>query len=150
MDQNINQNMDQNIEFLNYIYQNAEMGTTTIKKILDIVKDDDLSTHLKTQLTEYENIFDASKQKLNIAGHKEKDIGTLQKITANFSINLSTLTDKSNSHIAEMLLQGSLMGVIDATKNIKKYPDANNDIKDLAYRLLKTEENNLESLKKFL
>lgn len=142
--------MDQNTEFLNYIYQNSEMGVETIMQIIEIVDHDEFSKHLQAQLNEYQSIYDEAKQKLNESGHQEKDIGAMQKIGAYMSISMKTLTDKTPSHISEMLIQGSTMGTIDATKNIKKYPEADKDIIQLANRLLKMEESNIEQLKKFL
>ena len=46
-------------------------------------------------------------------------------------VNIQTLTDKSSSHIAEMLMVGSNMGIINAIKNLKKYSDAEQSIKAL-------------------
>ncbi|MEG1459038.1 MAG: hypothetical protein RSJ40_07000, partial [Acetivibrio sp.] len=66
------------------------------------------------------------------------------------SISMKTWMDNSPCHISEMLIQGSTMGIIDATKNIQKYSDANKDILKLAQRLLKTEQTNIEQLKHFL
>lgn len=44
----------------------------------------------------------------------------------------------------------SNMGVINAVKNLKKYPDADRDTRGLMERLLKGEEDNVQQLKKFL
>jgi len=142
--------MNQNTEFLNYIYQNSKMGVETIKQIIEIISHDEFSKHLQAQLSKYQSIYEEAKRKLNESGHQEKDISTMQKISAYMSISMKTLTDKTPSHISEMLIQGSTMGIIDATKNIEKYPDADKDITELANRLLKIEESNVEQLKKFL
>jgi len=142
--------MDANTEYLNYIYQNAEMGVETIRQILEIIEDSDFSKHLQTQLKEYTEINCEAKKKLNEAGHEEKDIGNMQKVMAYMSISMKTLTDKSISHISEMMIKGSAMGIIEATKNIRIYADADKDIVALAKKLLKTEENNFERLKKYL
>jgi len=42
------------------------------------------------------------------------------------------------------------MGIINAIKNLKKYKDAEPDIKNLMERLLRFEENNIQQLKAFL
>ena len=68
----------------------------------------------------------------------------------NFMINMKTLTDKSPSHLSEMLIQGSIMGIIDVTKRINQYDDADKDVLDLANRLLEFEKDNQEEWKKFL
>ena len=43
-------------------------------------------------------------------------------------INMQTLTDKSTSHIAEMMMIGSTMGIINAIRNIADYNHAKKDI----------------------
>ena len=65
-------------------------------------------------------------------------------------INLQTMTDKTNSNIAEMLMIGSNMGIINAIKNLKKYQNAEAEIRNLMEKLLKFEENNVQDLKAFL
>ncbi|NLM74679.1 MAG: hypothetical protein GX187_01115 [Clostridiaceae bacterium] len=142
--------MNANAEMLNFIYQNSQMGVTTISQLLDIVEDQEFKKHLNSQLDEYKEIHKLARQKLNENGYDEKGIGAFDKIKTYLMINMQTLTDRSASHIAEMLIIGSNMGVINAVKNLKKYHNVEQDIKNLMERLLKTEENNIQELKAFL
>jgi hypothetical protein len=74
----------------------------------------------------------------------------LDKIKTYLMINMQTMTDKTPSHISEMLIIGSNMGIIDAIKNLKKYKDAEPSIVKLMEKLLKFEEDNVQQLKQFL
>jgi len=65
-------------------------------------------------------------------------------------IDMQTLVDKSTSHIAEMLIIGSNMGVIDAIKNIRKYKLADPGIINLMEKLKAFEESNIILLKVYL
>ena len=65
-------------------------------------------------------------------------------------INIQTLMNKTPSHISEMLITGSTMGVIDAIKNTKKYKDADPNILKLMDDLKIFEERNINQLKSFL
>jgi hypothetical protein len=142
--------MNSNIEFLDYIYQNAEMGKSTISELIGIVKDEPYRKNLKSQLKEYTEIFDISNNKIKDTHESSKGIGTLTKITSYIMINIKTLTNKTPSLISEILIQGSTMGIIDITKRLKQYKDATQDIKDIANRLLMFEQQNVEEMKKFL
>ncbi|HHW30594.1 MAG TPA: hypothetical protein GXX20_02800 [Clostridiaceae bacterium] len=142
--------MNENTELLNYIYQNSQMGVHTIGQLIDITEDEEFKKHLESQYKEYKEIHDAARELLNKHGYDEKGIGTFDKIKTYLMINMQTLTDKSTSHIAEMLIIGSNMGVINAVKNIKKYQNAEPDIINLMKRLLEFEENNIQQLKEFL
>lgn len=142
--------MTANAELLNYIYQNSQMGVETIKQLIGIVEDKDFKRHLESQYGEYEKIHGIAHEMLNDSGYDEKGIGALSKVMTYMMINVQTLTDKTPSHIAEMLITGSNMGVIDAVKKLKEYKDAEPKINDLMGKLLKMEEDNIQQLKKFL
>lgn len=142
--------MNGNVEMLNYIYQNSQMGIETIGQLAEITPDKEFKEHLHSQLEEYRYINNRAKEKLAQNGCEEKDISSLVKISAYLSIGMKTLIDRSTSHIAGMLMQGSVMGVVDVTRNIGKYSEACGGILELADRLLRFEECNINTLKKFL
>ena len=101
--------MNGNVELLNYIHQNSEMGKDTIKKLLNISKDEEYKNMLKSQLDEYKMIYDASDRKLKEIRKDAKELNPFSKISTYFMINLNTLMNKSSSHISEMMIQGSTM-----------------------------------------
>lgn len=142
--------MNGNAELLNFIYQNSQMGVITIEKLIGIVKDENFIKHLESQFNEYKEINSLADKLLNENGYDDKGISSFEKIRTYLMINMQTLTDKTPSHISEMLIIGSNMGVINAVKNIKKYKDAEPNILSLMERLLRFEENNIQELKHFL
>ncbi len=142
--------MNGNAELLNFIYQNAQMGVVTIDQLIHIVKSEEFKEHLTAQLEEYRSILDAAKVLLNKNGFDEKGLSTCSKITTYISIRLQTAMDSTPSHVAEMLILGSNMGIIDAIKNLNQYADAEEDIRSLMKRLQEFEENNVQRLKSFL
>ncbi len=142
--------MNGNTEFLNFIYQNAQMGVITIDQLIYIVEDEDFKACLSAQLEEYRSIFSEARELLNKNGYDEKGISTCSKIKTYFCIRLQTAKDNTPSHVAEMLILGSDMGILDATKNLKKYQDADEDVRNLMQRLLAFEEDNVQQLKDFL
>lgn len=142
--------MDGNTELLNYIYQGSLMGTETIRHLLNIVSEEEFAKVLKSQYKEYEEINKEAMNLLHKEGKEEKDIGKTQEVMSSIMIELKTWKDKSSCHIAEMMMQGSLMGIIEAIKKKNRYKGEDQDIINLMDRLLKFEENNMNELKKFL
>lgn len=142
--------MNGNAELLNFIYQNSQMGVETITQLLEISKDEKFTDHLKVELDGYELICTAAKNMLGCHGYDEKGIGTLDKIKTYLMINFQTMNDQSAGHIAEMMITGSNMGIIDGTKKQKEYAGAEPNINELMGKLMRFEEGNIESLKKFL
>ena len=143
-------NMDKDLEFLNYIYQNAEMGKSTLNQLISIVKEASFKQTLESQRKEYNEIFDIASHKIEEAKKTSKGIASYTKLTTYLMINFNTLINKTPSHIAEMIIQGSTMGIIDVTKRLKDYKQANQDISSLAEMLLTFEQQNVEEMKKFL
>lgn len=138
-------------QLLNFIYQNSQMGVTTLTQLLPMIEDEQLEKQLSAQLSEYREFHDKAAKLLEKSGKDEKGLSAMEKIRTYLMINMQTITDKSASHIAEMVMIGSNMGVIDAIKNINKYKDkASSDVVALMQRLKEFEENNIERLKKFL
>lgn len=143
--------MNANAEFLNYVYQNSQMGVDTLQQLIDITDDMALRDYLEKQLAGYEKFHKEARQLLNDNGIDEKGLGTFEKLRTYLMVNMQTLTDHSASHIAKMLIQGSSMGITEAVKKLHQYEnDVEKHIKKLMEDLKEYEEKNVEKLKEFL
>ncbi len=143
--------MDKNAELLNYVYQNAQMGIETIGQICEMLKEDEFKKLLKDQHKEYKDLGGRAKLLLSENGYDEKSIGEFAKLSSYVMINMQTIRDKSNSHIADMLIKGSNMGIVEGTKRLHEYEDScKEEAVSLMKELVKVEESNLENLKKYL
>ncbi len=142
--------MSQNREFLNFIYQNAEMGRTTIPKLLEKVDDEGFRSLLHEQLQEYQAVGEEAGRLIQEDGGEPKEIGTMQKMGADMMLQMQTLVDDSSSHVAEMMMKGSNMGIIEITKHLHQYPEADRKVVHLANDLLRIEQRNLDELKQYL
>lgn len=144
--------MNANVEMLNYIYKNAQMGQNSINHLLDIVKEDSKFRNLlDNQFTEYKMIFDTAEKALNEIGYEAKGTSPIQKFETYMMIDIKTLNNKSPDHVAEMLIQGSTMGIIQITRRLKDYSgDVDKNVQKLAEKLLSTEQHNVEECRKFL
>jgi ubiquinone biosynthesis protein COQ9 len=139
-----------NAELLNFVFQNSEMGMNTTKQLIGIAHDADLMKQLSRQTREYERFNQKAKKMLNEHGFDEQGITRMDKAKTYMAINMQTLADKSASHISEMLILGSNMGIVDAVKNLKKYKDAEPGVKCLMEDLRKMEEDNVHGLLEFV
>lgn len=143
--------MNADAELLNFIYQNSQMGVETLNQLLPMTDNETFKKLLKLQFREYKQIHQEAKEFLNRHGFREKEIGSMEKIMAYLMIDMKTLVDKSASHISEMLIVGSIRGIIDCIKKIKQYESqADKEIVTMMKNLLKIEEINLERLKQML
>lgn len=143
--------MNQNVELLEFIYQNTQMGLLTIPRILEKTTDEELKTLLNAQLKEYEEINACAKEYLLTEDTKPKSVSEMAKMSSTMMTQMKTMMDSSPSNIAEMMIDGNTMGVIEIIKKIHKYKDlAKPEYIKLAEKLQKTEEANVSQMKAFL
>ena len=63
---------------------------------------------------------------------------------------MNTINDKSNSHIAEILIQGNTMGIVECQKLINHNPDAEDKVKNVLHEFMSFSQNNIEKMKEYL
>ena len=139
-----------NAELLNFLRQNAGMGLNTLKQINSIIQPGELRKTLEKQLLEYKNVFDQCTRKLESLDQEIKNVCQAVKTTAGIMINVKTITDKSDEKIAKMIIEGSTMGIIEINKKLKYYVDADDDYKNIGYKLLVVEQKDIDEMKHFL
>ncbi len=142
--------MDHNAELLKSIYRSAELGRDIMGRLIRDCEDMEFRNIMAEMFAEYHRILSESERLLFNAGRIPKPAGHAERFPIFSAITLNLRIDHSSSHIAEMLLQGSLMGYIDLTRDMRFYPDAYEDSKNLAWRLLSTEEKHMQRLKQYI
>ena len=143
--------MTNSTKLLQSIFQNAQMGVRTLEHMLSFTEDGPLKKHMEAQLRGYLDLQTEAEKLLRAADQQPLGLNAFEKARTSVMDSMETMTDKSTSHLAEMLLLGSNMGVIDALKNLRKYEgEADKDLCALMRKALVFEENNAERLKKFI
>ena len=137
-------------QLLNHIYQTAEMGCDGIQSVLQYASEPRLSEALNRQYQEYRKLQNSAGAMLHQRGKEPKGIGTMAKMGSEAVSAMKTMMDHSAAKIAEMMIQGSTMGVTKSLRTIRDCPKADGKVLDLAEKLLKTEQANIEEMKEFL
>lgn len=100
-----------NSETLSEIYRNTQLALDSISDILPEVEDSAVHDEILHQHEEYEKI--SSKAALLAREYRQelKEPNLMKKAMMWSSIKMNTLTDNSRPHIAQMMLQGTVMGL---------------------------------------
>lgn len=138
-----------NAELLAYLHNNAEMGKDNLLELNSIVKDPEIRKVLEKQVLEFKSVYDQTDRRLHELELEPRG-DFMAKAMSKVMINAKTLMDKSSERAAEMVIQGSTMGVIDTVKKLKEYADCDDDVKNIGYKLLYVEQKNVEEMKHFL
>ena len=144
MDNNIN------LTILNEAGKAAKMGMDSISYISEKVGDEDMKSNLSSQYTGYQNILQKIDTQFEKYGELPDDESIGQKMMLWTGVQFNTMTDKRNSHIAEMMIQGNIMGIVECQKLLNHNPRAEQPVKDILNSFVTFQNNNIEKMKEFL
>lgn len=139
-----------NTQLLISIYQNT---STAVQSIADLVKKTDDEQFKQLLGAQYERYQDLKVKIQNLAHELDielKDNNIFEKIKLWSSIQMSTFTDDTTRHLAELMLVGTVMGTLTCYKNKIDYKNASKPIQNLLKELETLEENHFNELKKYL
>lgn len=142
--------MHQDIKLLNSIYNNAYIGKQIMAKMIRRAKDAEFKKELIDRFDEYTEILLQAGKLLKEHNAQPVLEFNFSKPAMDISLEFNMLINSSTSHFAEMILQGSAMGIIDTHKSIKECPEACESVMELANKLIDTEDNNFVNTRKWL
>ena len=145
--------MDKNIELLTYLYQDADMALSSLTLLINKInkKDNKIKKIVEGIIKGYENYLKEVKEYAKDNNYNIKSKPAISKVGAYFGINMEIMKDNSDSRVADMLIQGLTMGVLNVTKKLDNYKsDADKDILKLAENFKVFQQKAIDMLKKYL
>lgn len=142
--------MDQNGELLCEIARSARMGREAAEMLLDKVRAEPMRKEIAQRKAEYGDLEQQADDMLADSGTKPPVVGMGSKAGLWMGLTMNTISDKSDAHIAEMMIQGSGMGVMEMVRAGKRFPQATGPAKALAQRFVEMEEGGIQRMKEFL
>lgn len=145
--------MDKNQEFSTYLYHDVDMAlsnlTLLIKKINK--KDNKIKKVIEETIKGYEEYLKKIKEYMKKNNFKIEAQPLISKMGAYFGINMEIMKDNSDARIADMLIQGLTMGVLNSSKKIKNYEEyADKELLKLAIEFKEFQQETIELLKEYL
>ena len=146
--------MDNNNELnvLDEVNKGATMGMDAIEFISKKVGDENFKNVLDIEYNKYKDISRrVNDLYLNYTSKKEPhETSGMNKVMTWWGVQMNTMSDKSNSNLSELLLNGTNMGIIEGRRLLNQNPNINKDIHSLLADFVKMQEDSVETLKKYL
>ena len=143
--------MEENINILNELNKGACMGMDSINIIKDKIKDKEFKNTVENIYKKYEEVS-RNINKLYYKYDRVDDPKTTNPISKAMlwsGIEINTLADTSDSKLAEILLNGINMGIIEGRKIFNnKFSDI--EVEDLIKEFIRMQEGSVEELKQYL
>lgn len=142
--------MENEINVLDELNKGACMGRDAIHFILDKVNDESLKKELDRQYDKYKEISDKiCKIYPEYNDDKPHETNIMNKVMTWYGIEMKTMVDDSTSKIAELLLQGTNMGIIEGRK-LLNHKNTDKEVNKLVKEHVDMQEDAVEKLKEFL
>ena len=145
-------NKKQMEEALAEIYRNAQLALTSIADVMpEVDGDEQLKEELHAQHESYEKFSASACMLARDLDIELKEPNPMKKAMMWGSIKMSTLTDNSRAHIADMMIQGTVMGITALRTTASELPtDGNDEIIALLDEMITMEEQFEKKWKEYL
>ena len=140
----------EDINALDEIHKGACMGVDAIDMILDKANGEDFKKELKEEYQNYNKVKEEIEEIYpNYNEGKPHDTNMMNKVMTWSEVEMKSMKDNSDSHFAELMLNGVNMGIIEGRKilNNKKL---NKEVHNLIEKYVTMQEKSVENLKKYL
>lgn len=135
---------------LNEISKIAKMGMDSISYLAPKVTDKEMRKELVAIYSQYGNTQSQINQHFEKYGEIPDSTPLKDKMMSFAGVQFNTLKDKSNSHIAEIMIQGTLMGVIQCQKILNCKLDIQKSTTELLKDFNKFQRDNIDKLNAYL
>ena len=142
--------MKENINALDEIHKGACMGVDALSFVLDKVEDEDFKQELEKEYNNYKMVAsEIEKIYPKYNDDKPHETNVMNKAMTWSEVEMKTINDKSNSKIAELLLNGVNMGIIEGRRilNKKKIDD---EVSKIVSKYVTMQEKSVDVLKSYL
>ena len=145
-----NCNVEKTKQAMSDLYKNVTMAQNCVKTLLPYVEEQEVTKTLHKQVEQYDHYVEQLDELCENLNFDPTPAPKMLVKMANMGIKAKMLTDKSVSHVAKIMLQGTLNGIIDLYRLIGENEDVHPEVALMQKQILRYEEGRFESLKAWL
>ncbi len=139
-------------ELLEGLYKNVNTETESLTQMISKVKSSELSSELTSQLSSYGEFSSKIESEYKSSMGQKPDKSIISSLTAKLGLEMNTLMDSSDHRIAQMVIEGTTMGITDTIRLVREYENSNcrESALSLAKEIVTFQEDAVERTKSFL
>ena len=141
-----------NITLVEELGKQANKGMQSIIDVISKVSRGELSTTLTVLLEKYSKFISGISSAAEKLGTEIKDIGTLGRLSSRIGLELGTMTDSSEAHIAQLLVEDITSDMTETTRIMRECENTacSESVLHLARELIEFQEDAVAQIKRFL
>lgn len=135
---------------LNELFRISKMGMEASEIILPRTRGHKLSEQIKHQDEGYINLMEQARAMLGQQSEEPEGVGKGAQRMLHGAVKANTFIRHDPQHIAELMVRGATMGIVNMTKVLNHAPDCDVETRKVAEKYISTEEQNIDRMKGFL
>ncbi|MFI3227012.1 MAG: hypothetical protein R3Y09_06310 [Clostridia bacterium] len=139
-----------NLDVLNNIYQNTSMGITSLDEIEKLSDDEKFTQVIRAQKRDFIKFNDTARDRIREYGKEPKDINSMVKMYSSIGMKAETFIDNSTSKLAQMVIEGNNMGIVQMEKTLNEATLVDDSVKRFSDGLISMEQKAIDELKSYL
>lgn len=141
---------EHSLKLLEECNSGCKMALESVNQIHEYIKDHKLMSTLDTYKRKHEVLEVRSTSMLEKNGRPEKKPNMMASAFSYITAEMKLMIKDDNHQVAKLLMDGCNMGIQSISTCRNDYPDADQDVLDLAEDLIKIEEDFMKDLKAFI
>ena len=138
-------------DVLDELNKGCAMGMDAIKNILDKVEDKKFKDVLENDFDKYKEIHHRIETKYEDYSKEEPtETSAMNKVMTSMMTEMKLMTDHSDSKIAELLMQGTNMGIIEGKKLLNHKEKLDKEVESILKDFIEMQEESVETYKNYL
>ncbi|MBR5272467.1 MAG: hypothetical protein IKU25_03620 [Clostridia bacterium] len=138
------------IKLLRECNAGIKMGVASIEDVVDHVKDSGMYNILNKSREDHNALGSKTRQLLNDYDDSGKEPNPLAKGMSKMKTSFKLTVNDTDAAIADLMTDGCNMGVKSLSKYLNQYAAAEEQVKDIAKKLIKIEEQLSVDMRSFL
>ncbi len=139
-------------EFYQELYRSSDIGYDAVNGLLGKVTDADLRHDMVLHMEGYRHFGDLAKKELARVQVEAKRAPSVMQWPARIGMKMHTLLDTTPAHIAELMINGSNMSMLDMHKHLnqlRKRGDTD-EAATVCQRMIDFEQDNIKRMQKYV
>ena len=138
------------MKVLREIVRNTEMGIQSITNLMSYIENEDFKIMVTNQQDDLRNFYNRALNNLDCKEQEQAKSGFFEKTMLKAGVSMNAMFNNNLSHIAEMLIDGYIMGINSVQKCINELKKDGTDMPSIAGEIVDFYDKCIATLREYL
>ena len=138
------------MKILREIVRNTEMGIQSIQNLMSYVENEEFRRLIMNQQDDLRNFYNRALNELDCSEQEQAKSGFFEKTMLKAGVSMNAMFNNNLSHIAEMLIDGYIMGVNSVQKCVNELKKDGTEMPSIAGEVIDFYDKCIATLREYI